>query len=161
MPWNSGNGRLSKNDGFWAAAEARWEMLQIWWISGCNTGNDKICVLCGPPCNLETRLQQKASTQSQNYSKRSSRTTFGYLFIKGYRGLRPLPKENDGLRPPPSFGSTFDEKASNSCPGGTFLIHFNVCFWCVLVCPGPDGFRDPTFPLFWDIFRRDLGTPDI
>ena len=35
--------------------------------------------------------------------KGTSRTTFGCYFIKYSRGLRPLPKEGGGLRPPPSW----------------------------------------------------------
>ena len=76
--------------------------------------------------------------------KGSSRTTFGCYFIKYSRGLRPLPKEGGGLRPPPSFGSIFDEKGSKSGPGGTFWTYF-----------------DP-FLMFSDVPRprRFLGSPE-
>ena len=50
------------------------------------------------------RKHQKRIEVSQ---KGTSRIAFGCFFIKYSRGLRPLPKEGGGLRPPPSFGSTF------------------------------------------------------
>ena len=87
--------------------------------------------------NTKSRIREGPGKLSKNYTPRGPqsskiikkiyrRPNFELILKQIYgRGLRPLPKEGGGLRPPPSFGSIFDEIASKSGPGGTFLTHFD------------------------------------
>ena len=84
------------------------------------------------------RKSQKSVKLMRTYP---SRHEFRYLLIKYGRGLRPLPEEGGGLRPPPSFRFTLGSKSD---PGGIFLIHFD----CLLMFSGVP----------WS--RRFLGPPE-
>ena len=71
------------------------------------------------------RKHQKRINISQ---KGTSRTTFGCYFIK-YRPKRGLrPKASALFWERPKATTIFDEIASKSGPGGTFLIHFDFFY---------------------------------
>ena len=79
--------------------------------------------------------------------KGTSRITFGPIFNKyrPKRGRRPKAAALFWERP--KAATIFDEIASKSGPGGTFLTQF-YSFLCFREYPGPDGFWDSRKILF-------------